>query len=202
MKVNIINSKILDVIEKAEYCILCSIRKEIENRALENFLRNEVITNPEVREKVKEALGFCEMHMKLLYERIFKGGTEDGLVFCIYLQDIYSEILERLKMGRILQKGSCLICKYIEEMEILYEETFLKLLEEEEFRKKYKDSKGLCVKHFLKLKNEFTKEKEIEILEEINLSLLDYIKKRGWEFRHDKPPKEAPKKALIYLVGY
>jgi len=202
MKVNIINSKILDAIEKAEYCVLCSIKKEIENRALENFLRNEVITNPEVRKKVKEALGFCETHMKLLYDRIFKGGTEDGLAFCIYLQEIYSEILERLKMEKSIQRGKCLICKYIEEIEILYEEAFLKLLEEEEFRKKYKDSKGLCVKHFLNLKNEFTKDKEIEILEEINLSLLDYIKKRSWEFRYDEPPKEAPKKALIYLIGY
>ena len=65
---------------------------------MEYLLSNEVVMNPEFREKVLAAKGFCNRHTHLLYRTTRRGHTEDGLGYALYMQGVVKRIIEQLEL--------------------------------------------------------------------------------------------------------
>lgn len=85
---------VLDAFEKAGNCPLCDIWVKNEDSYLEYVESNEVTMNPEFREKVIAASGFCNRHMHRLYHMAFSGRTENGLGYALYARDVIGRIEE------------------------------------------------------------------------------------------------------------
>jgi hypothetical protein len=63
---NLLTIAILEGIEKSDGCPLCYLWAKSEERLLENLLADEMVMDPNFREKVTSAKGFCNRHMHLL----------------------------------------------------------------------------------------------------------------------------------------
>ena len=96
VKKNLLTIAILEGIEKSKGCPLCYLWAKSEERLLEHLLTNEVVMNPDFREKVTAAKGFCNRHMHLLYKTTHSGHTENGLGFAHYMQGVVEGIIEQL----------------------------------------------------------------------------------------------------------
>jgi len=93
---NLLNINLLNAIEKSDSCPLCYLWLECERRYLKYLLTNEVTMDPEFRERVLSAKGFCNRHMHLLHETAHNVGTEDGLGYALYMQTIVNEVCKEL----------------------------------------------------------------------------------------------------------
>jgi len=94
---NLLTITILEGIEESEGCPLCYLWVKSEKLHMEHLLTNEVVMNPEFREKVQSAKGFCNYHMHLLYNTARQGHTEDGFGYALYMQDVVERISKDLE---------------------------------------------------------------------------------------------------------
>jgi len=93
---NLLTIAIFEGIEKSKGCPLCYLWAKNEERLLEHLLTDEVVMDPDFREKVTAAKGFCNRHMHLLYRTAYSGHTEDGLGYALYMQGVVERIIEQL----------------------------------------------------------------------------------------------------------
>jgi len=94
---NLLTVGIFEGIEKSEGCPLCYLWLKSEEQHMDFLLTNEANMSSEVRNEVLTAKGFCNRHAHLLYKTAYKGGTEDGLGYAIYMKDIIGIISEQLE---------------------------------------------------------------------------------------------------------
>jgi len=92
--------EILDAFERGRLCPLCQLWIKSEERLMPHLLTNEVNMDPDFRAKVIEAKGFCNRHMHLLYNTAYTPGSQDGLGYALYMQDVVKLVLEQVKKSR------------------------------------------------------------------------------------------------------
>lgn len=212
MKKQLHTSLVNEAFEAEDECPFCYLRRQSEHRALRYVAGpGASYMEPDVRE-VTDRLGFCQSHMKKLYD------YGNPLGAALMLQTHYAGILEELhgnligkkpeaKRGFLQRKHSrsgepywkrlengvcsCYICEKMENNMQRYLGTFFYLTKEPEFRAKVEKSKGFCLPHFAKLL-----ELEEELLPE---------KQRDWFYNVVIPKTEAEllrvKKDLDWFVA-
>ncbi|MEM2130088.1 MAG: DUF6062 family protein [Candidatus Bathyarchaeia archaeon] len=94
---NLLTVKIFEAIKKSEGCPLCYLWLKVEEQYMDFLLLNEASMSSKVRNEVVAAKGFCNRHAHLLYKTAYKGGTEDGLGYAIYMKDIIEIINKQLE---------------------------------------------------------------------------------------------------------
>ncbi|MEM3449835.1 MAG: DUF6062 family protein [Nitrososphaerota archaeon] len=249
---NILTMKVFEAVEKSEVCPLCYLWTKNEERYVKHVLTSEVVMNPEFRENVVAAFGFCNRHAHMLYEAIHERDVDDGLGYALYMNDVFERVEEQLSslykslhniseslkdrkryrkktsiislndlmkrlIGHKTQKRECPICEHLKSMDQIYSYTLIQMLDDEDFRKDFNSSKGLCLPHFItamqiitviKLKNpihiaQTLLDNETKHFQLIQNLLSEFIRKQSWEFRNEPhgPEVNANILSLNYLVG-
>jgi hypothetical protein len=98
---NLLTIDILEAVEKSTGCPLCYLWTKFEARHMENLLTNEVVMDPDFRQKIRLAKGFCNYHTHLLHKTAHTPGVLDGLGYALYMKDIVESILESLGLVRL-----------------------------------------------------------------------------------------------------
>ena len=118
---------------------------------------------------------------------------------------------------RKTQRQQCPLCEHLWSMNQIYLHTLVQMLDDEDFRKEFNLSKGLCLPHFVsamqmvcisKLKNPIyvaqtlidTEMKRLQLIEHL---LSEFIRKQSWDFRNEPAGQEvnANSLALNLLFG-
>lgn len=165
MKYQIDTIPVWDALEKDTECFLCEIMKAAEDRYIAYYLGSSVM-NPETRVRTN-ATGFCAEHsLKMLEAR---KTHHIGLLAHTHLLETMETIrpvLKAMQKGKgpgLLSKNTpvkklkellagrdtgCLICNDMNSTRERYTFTFLHLWEHDtEFRKAFRESKGVCLHH-------------------------------------------------------
>ncbi len=222
MKEHIYTIALTDALEEDSECLLCSIEKKTDEDAV-SYYTGAAMMEPDVRCETNKK-GFCPVH----YQKMKEAGNT--LSVALVLQTRIAEISklltsdEKTKKGIFGKKnessvneevssamGSCAACERVSgRMEDCIDNFLYLLSSEDEFKKKFFASKGLCMKHFEKvlskargnLYNELVsfQKKEMErMLSEVNR----FIEK--FDYRNADMPwenaKDAPDRAILKLRG-
>lgn len=158
MKEHIYTIPITEALAENCGCVLCTIEKKLEEGALEYFLGPSLM-EPDGRELTNKK-GFCKKHFDDMLNRNNRLGL--ALMLETHLKEI-SEKLEVKKKGGVFSKkadasltsgsvygvaDSCTLCdKLSEQMEAVANNLAYLWDKEDEFKKKFEDSSGLCLKH-------------------------------------------------------
>ncbi len=152
--------------DAGDECPFCFMEREAERRIIRHVLGpGASYMEPDMR-AATDAAGFCGVHMKKLYDY----GNPLGMA--LMMQTYYTGILRELRSGveefqapkRKLfgpapeepelarwaseRTGRCYVCQRLEDTMGRYIKTFFALLKEPEFRGKFENSKGFCMRHF------------------------------------------------------
>jgi hypothetical protein len=145
------------------------------------------------------------------------------------LEDIKRDLLHRRKQRRTFSllvdtvehalqgQQQCPICRYLQSWDKVHMHTFIQMLEDKDFQKMFKSSKGLCLPHFESAirtlgRNKFRDssnmartliETEIERLRLVEHHLSEFVRKQSWDFRDELlgPEVNANNIVLNLLVG-
>jgi hypothetical protein len=248
---NLLTIAILEGIEKSEGCALCYLWVKSEENHMQHLLRDEVVMDPEFREKVIASGGFCNRHAHLLYKAAYKSHTEDGLGYALYMKDVVRKIIDELapfsadnssdlrslnkqaflggrrrkalsvlsrKIRRAVQgREDCPACEYLRSMDQIRLHTLVQMLDDEDFRKEFESSNGLCLPHFVsaiqmvcasKLTNPSQVSRdlikvEMKRFELVESLLSEFVRKQSWDFRNEPIGPEVHANSLVMnlLVG-
>jgi hypothetical protein len=153
-------------------CPVCRLRARDTERFLESLLWEQV-NDPDTRQQIRQARGFCPEHTRQL------AGRQASLGIAILTQDVLHSLLDvledtrwqaapRLSLKRALEaldrsrptvgaaelvarlapQRSCLVCQQANTMETIYLDTLLdRLLEEGGLLPAFQASDGLCLPH-------------------------------------------------------
>jgi len=146
-------------------CPFCILEKKLENDAVEYAL-GAAMMEPDNRLESNNK-GFCGRHFKMLYDYPNRLGL--ALVLDTHLEEIRKRLSKYEKnipkSGGLFKKGQsageeisgvlekissgCVICERIEHTMVRYIDVSVELWNDEtEFKKKFENSKGVCLKHF------------------------------------------------------
>lgn len=155
-------------------CPLCLLEKKLEDEAVDYAL-GAAMMEPDYRIKSNEK-GFCNRHISQMYERPNKLSL--ALVLDTHLEETRNklknykkalpsliseksslfkksdtkEFCEKLSKELHTINSSCVICDQINHtMERYINVIFYMWKKDEDFKKKFENSKGLCMKHFEEL---------------------------------------------------
>lgn len=152
-------------------CPLCKMEETLQKSAIE-FTLGPSYMEDDVRMETNR-IGFCEKHVKLLYEEQNRLGL--ALMLLTHMEDIIANIEEKQKAGRktsgrLFKKqteeselsiygkslsDSCYICARVERLFERYLATIFYLYKKEtSFRELFSSSKGFCIRHYLLLHQE------------------------------------------------
>ena len=185
-----------------EECPICNATEKEVKRHIDMLLY-ESVNDVGVRQDIRKALGFCNRHMDLLLS------YNDILGDALIAQDLVKEVLT--KDFNVKKNGLCPICIFENNIEKLFEDTFINALKEKSFREKLSEKRSiLCLNHFRKIYNKLNGEAKefLYATEKKNLSHLkdeldeevehfDYTNKgKKW-----KDEKNAHTRAFRFLLG-
>ncbi len=130
------------VSDKCPICYLIEVRV---NKFYENLLY-ENVNNPKFRDKFYKNGGFCNFHSHKL------ASYNDGLAVSLLYRDMVLENIDILSSGGYKKfvndkNKSCMVCEFVSDIERRYINIFNENQSEDEFKKKFLNSKGLCVPH-------------------------------------------------------
>ncbi len=174
MKEKIYTIPVNEAYETAEECPLCFLEKKLEDEALDYAL-GAAMMEPDYRVKSNET-GYCNRHFECLNKMPNKLSL--ALVLETHLEEIRKTVknhekavkkaaeaksglfkkTDKIKViteaaeaaGKI--NSGCMICEKVSHtMDRYFEVLFYLWDTEEDFRKKFDDSKGVCMHHFEKL---------------------------------------------------
>lgn len=150
-------------------CPICSMRKKLETNAIE-YTMGPSYMEDDVREATSR-LGFCEKHLEQLYQNQNRLGL--ALILKTHMDKIVKDIEKHSSSGvKALSTSffkkktessevvsylneieeTCFVCEKIEGTFNRYIATIFHLYHtEEDFRKKFKASKGFCTSHYKRL---------------------------------------------------
>lgn len=180
-------------------CPLCAMRKKLETDAVE-FTMGPSYMEDDIRE-VTSRLGFCEKHLRQLYQNQNRLGL--ALILKTHMDKMIKDV-EKRSGSNIRTSGSSLFKKKGEEPEVVtymnsleascfvcnkIENTFDRYLatifylyhSEESFRDKFRSCKGFCSSHYKVLYQEASRhlngEEQRTFIRELNELFLDNMKR-------------------------
>jgi len=158
MKERIYSIPLTEALEENSGCILCILEKRLENQAVEYFLGPSMM-EPDSREMTNEK-GFCKNHLKMLFDR------KNRLSLALMLETHIKELEKDMKIpgktamfsketpadifgDNIYKKvKSCALCEKLDAQMSDAASNFAYLWgSEDDFRKMFENSKGLCLEH-------------------------------------------------------
>jgi hypothetical protein len=172
MKEKIYTIPVNEAFDSADECPFCFLERAVEQRTIRFALGpGASYMEPEVR-AATDAQGFCGAHFKKMYD--YGNALGCALMMQTYMVGLFEEMTKEMdqfqlpgKRGLFAKKGtaeetelvrwarekqgSCYLCNKIEYNMERYFGTFFFLLKDGEFRAKVENSKGFCMRHFLRL---------------------------------------------------
>ncbi len=193
--------------EKNTECFLCNLETEIEQKYLNDYLQ-ELVMDSNSRERIVESRGFCNSHSyKLLIEASKPTSSADGHGIALIMKSVTEQLVKELptppynskyNFFKTLAKAKkCPACIHVGDfMKMYISEADSFLASSDDFIGAFKQSKGLCIPHFMILVRATKSlevnraQKTLDILyrvEDKNLRRLDaelseYIRKQSYEF--------------------
>ena len=171
MKEKIYTIPVNEAYEQNCECPLCFLERKLEEEAVEYAL-GAAMMEPDYR-LVSNEKGYCNKHYSMLFQRPNKLSL--ALVLDTHLEEIrkkfsaFGNDINKLEKGTFFKKPSrenldklveknramtcnCVICEKTKQTTERYIEVFFWLWKnDEEFKEKLKNSKGLCIPHFTTL---------------------------------------------------
>ncbi len=178
-------------------CPFCLAEKVFEKNALEYFL-GPAMMEPDVRIMTNKK-GFCRTHSEMMLS------DKNKLSLALTLHTRIIEVMGMLSSNKRVTTGCC-VCDRIENNFTKFASNFADMLKSDEFIQKYKDKKGVCLKHYLLL-SKFSSKKVSKAIKEVLVSSLSESEKelaafcRSFDYRsNDEIVADAPERALNKLV--
>jgi hypothetical protein len=194
-------------IEKNTECFLCTREDEIERKYIDTYLY-ELVMDASSRQKIIESRGFCNHHSYKMLIAASKPGSSDGHGMALVLKSVTEKLLQDLHKQESYHAGNfhamlanettCPACIYLSDFMKMYAKSVVELLSSshEEFSKLLKESKGLCIPHFVTLVHvtveiahdrsqgiiETITEIEEKNLQRLNSELAEYVRRQSYEF--------------------
>ncbi|MBQ7345391.1 MAG: hypothetical protein IJW45_04935 [Oscillospiraceae bacterium] len=172
MKESIYTIPLSEAYDTTDECPFCHLERQVEQRTIRYTIGpGASYMEPEVRAATDKE-GFCGAHFKKMYD--YGNSLGNALIMQTYFVALFEEMTREMdgfqmpgKRGLFSKKsdteesslvkwarqkqGSCYICNKIEYNMERYAETFFMLIRDKDFRAKVEGSKGLCMRHFLRL---------------------------------------------------
>jgi hypothetical protein len=172
MKEKIYTIPVNEAFDSGDECPFCQLERAVEQRTIRYTLGpGASYMEPEVR-LATDKEGFCGTHFKKMYD--FGNSLGSALIMQTYFVSLFEEMSKEMdafqipgKRSLFSKKGeptdnalvtwarqkqsSCFICNKIEYNMERYFSTFFMLTKDAEFRAKVENSKGFCMRHFLRL---------------------------------------------------
>ena len=192
--------------EKNTECFLCDLEAEIEQKYLDNYLQ-ELVMDSKARERIIESRGFCNGHSYKLLIEANKPTSSDGHGIALVMQSITEHLIQELPTPQyngkynffkmLVSLKRCPACIHVEDfMKMYIKEAADFLASSDDFRKMFKESKGLCIPHFIILtkgtrgleRNQVQNilkvlyEVEGKNLQRLRAELAEYIRRQSYEF--------------------
>ena len=192
--------------EKNTECFLCDLETEIEQKYLSNYLQ-ELVMDSKARERIIESRGFCNSHSYKLLIEADKPTSSDGHGIALIMKSITEQLIQELPTPRhngkynffktLVKAKKCPACIHVEDFMKMYtKEAANFLASSDDFTKLFKESKGLCIPHFMILIKatkglefdqvrtilEVLYEVEGKNLQRLHAELAEYIRRQSYEF--------------------
>lgn len=200
---------ILDSFGEKE-CPACFLTNKSAHAFFDSFLFENVL-DFDINQKLRAARGFCKEHALQLME--FNDGLAVSIIYETILDDLIKEGSKKIlvKKGLWKESGKCPACEAHENAEEHYTKAFALYAGDEEFFKKYGESKRLCLPHFRKVfdkikdKNIAVKlaELQVEDFSKLKEELKEFIRKSDFKYQKEKwgDEKDSWIRAIVKLVG-
>ena len=158
MKERIYSIPLTEALEENCGCILCTLEKKLEEQAAEYFLGPSMM-EPDSREITNEK-GFCKRHLGMLFDR--KNRLSLALMLETHVKELEksldipkkSKVFSKESPSKLLSDGiyrrieSCALCdKLSSQMRDAAGNLAYLWDKEEDFRKMFEESEGLCLEH-------------------------------------------------------
>lgn len=197
MKEKLYTIPVNEAFESECECPLCSMRKKLENDAIE-YTMGPSYMEDDIREETSR-LGFCEKHLNQLYQNQNRLGL--ALILKTHIDKTIKEVAKRstakVSSASLFRKktedselvnflntleDSCYVCNKIDTTFHRYIATLFHLYHSDsDFRDKFKASKGFCANHYKELYKEAPlclKGDELDsFVMELNALFLDNMKR-------------------------
>ncbi len=215
-------------------CPLCELEKKLEREAVEYSLGGAMM-EPDFR-MISNEKGYCNNHYKMMFQTPSK--LQLALVLVTHLTDVRKKLdcLPEIKEKKAFSKkdtsiddiintldkiqSSCLICDKVNDTMVRYIDVLLYMwANDDSFRERFENSKGVCLKHFKMLVEgcktslkpnkakefintlvELEKKETERIQEDIHRFTLKF------DYRNQDMPwgtsKDAPQRTIEKLSGY
>jgi hypothetical protein len=170
MKQQIHTMPVVEAFQSGDECPFCYLYRDADQRAIRFFAGPSAsYMEPEIR-KITTHTGFCEGHMKKLYD--YGNRLGNALMVQSHYANILEELQSQLENYEIPKKrffspkkkeetpfwqhlqertARCAVCKQVEDSMDRHYQVFFSLLKEQEFCRILEDSKGFCIPHFARL---------------------------------------------------
>ena len=209
--------------ESNRECFLCMLEDEIERKYIDTYLY-ELVMDASSREKIIESRGFCNHHSYKMLIAASKPESPDGHGIALVMKSVIEKLIHDLHQlkshhgndfhAMLANETVCPACVHLDDFMEMYVKGAIELLSsrQREFLKLFKESKGLCVPHFVTLTHmaqetardqsqaviETIIECEEKNLRRLNLELAEYVRRQSYEFS-DKD-REAVEDAVMRSV--
>jgi hypothetical protein len=227
MSLDIAYLRIKRAIECEEECFLCVLEEEIESKFMDTYL-SELVMDTSSRNKIIESRGFCNHHFYKLLITASRPGSPDGHGIALIAHSVIKQLLldmrelsryKRVFRDMLSSEEKCPACTHLASFTEMYIQKVVEFLSsrDEEFMKLFKESKVLCIPHFVALTHAVEEKladqapdviKTIVEVEEKNLGrlnseLTEYIRRQSYEFSEEerKAVKDVVLKGVEKLVG-
>jgi len=222
MSVDVTYFRIERMVRSDAECFLCALEDEIERKYIYAYL-SELVMDAKARERLVEGVGFCNNHFYRMLAIATRPDSSDGHGIALISQSIIEKTIQDLQKQRkhgkeaFRQTTECPACTHLANLMEIYNRKIVELLcsRNEEFLNLFRNSKGLCIPHFLSLLTmlENTKfgedivkilfEVEKKNLQRLKLELSEYVKKQSYEFSNAdrKALEDVPLRSVQKMVG-
>lgn len=158
MKEHIYSIPLTEALEENQGCILCTLEKKLEEQVVEYFLGPSMM-EPDSREITNEK-GFCKRHMGMLFDK--KNRLSLALMLETHVKELEKNLDTQKKSGlfskeshsKLLSEGiykkisSCALCDKLDsQMRDAAGNLCYLWDKDEDFRKMFESSEGLCLEH-------------------------------------------------------
>lgn len=153
-----------------EGCPLCYLANKSASRYLDNLLY-EHVTDPQTRQQIKKAMGFCNKHAWQLQ----KSGESLGI--SIIYEDLLKVLEGELGEIRSIKRTDdlCPACEQKKAAENRYASTFIESMTDQEFINAYENAFGLCRPHLAMVIEKCKSEKTVQKIIAIELDKIDAL---------------------------
>jgi len=189
-------------------CPVCSM---IE-RSLRYYLKNvfiEQLTDGEFREPIRESLGYCQQHSKLVRELSRKRLPRMGIA--VVYEDILARVQAKLDDGSIILRGTCPLCAMEDDIGSYGTQLVADYCGDGEFQRVFEASAGVCLPHLRQIDSKidgeranFFREAQRTIIARLNGQLSEFIRRNDYRYSKEKINQQDAtswQRAVRFTVG-